>query len=51
MCFLEFISREVEEDAGLLESQCTFFGGILNEKSCCWVVIFLVVTVWKSVRG
>ena len=25
MCFLAFISREVEEDTGLLESQCTFF--------------------------
>ena len=27
MCFLAFISRELEEGAGLLELQCSFLGG------------------------
>ena len=41
MCLLAFILREVEEGAGLLESQCIFFlgGGILVGRDCCWVVI------------
>ena len=39
MCFLAFILREVEEGAGLLELECTFFGGALGGRSCCWVMI------------
>ena len=39
MCFLAFILREMEDDAGLLELQCTFFSEILARISCCWVVI------------
>ena len=27
------------EGVGLLELQCTFFGGILVGGNCCWVVI------------
>ena len=27
------------EGAGLLELQCTFFGGILDGRNCCWLVI------------
>ena len=29
----------MEEGAGLLELQCTFFGEILVGRNCCWVVI------------
>ena len=41
MCFLAFISREVEEGGGLLELQCTFFGGDFS-----WEKLFLGGNSW-----